>query len=135
MKKINLFLILFLGLIFLTGCSANNSQNKLKKAENKPIVTAPTTTNTNQITEKTPPAQNLNLNEVAQHNTSDNCWMAINNQVYDLSAYTKAGLHPGGDKILNGCGKEATLMFESIGKHNDKAVSMLANYLLGPLQK
>eukprot|EP00668_Euglena_longa_P000755 GGOE01000912.1.p1 GENE.GGOE01000912.1~~GGOE01000912.1.p1 ORF type:complete len:641 (-),score=137.47 GGOE01000912.1:544-2412(-) len=56
-----------------------------------------------------PPAQSLpavprealprfTLAEVAQHTTPDDCWVVVNGQVLDVSAFRKE--HPGGSKVL-----------------------------------
>lgn len=53
------------------------------------------------------------FSEVARHNTSDDCWVALNGQVYDLTEF--AGRHPGGKAtILAWAGKEASNFFNGI---------------------
>lgn len=37
--------------------------------------------------------------EVAKHDTEDDCWMIIHNKVYDVTEYV--GEHPGGEVILD----------------------------------
>ena len=128
MKKTYLFLILLIGLTFLTACSTNKPNNKASISTPANQSNAPANQPTASV------SQTLTLAEVAKHATVDDCWMIVNNQVYDLSAYTKAGSHPGGDKILNGCGQEATAMFKAIEKHSGRATNMLLQYLLGALQ-
>jgi len=119
MKKSYLLLVIPAFLLVLTGCG-NKTNN-------------PNVQNTQINTPKT--SITLTMTELAKHNTKTDCWQLINGQVYDLSTYTSAGKHPGGDKILNGCGLEATAMFEEITKHNGKATAMLQDFLLGPIQK
>lgn len=63
-----------------------------------------------RTTEKT-----YTLAEVASHNSASNCWMAISQNVYNVSSYTR--IHPGGQRILEGCGTDATTLFNSIGQH------------------
>lgn len=118
MKKNYLFILITAFLFVLTGCgnktnnpNVENSQPKIKKAS---LV--------------------LTMSELAKHNTREDCWQLINGQVYDLSSYTMSGEHPGGEKILNGCGFEATAMFKEITKHSGKAEAMLNDFLLGPIQ-
>ena len=78
---------------------------------------------------------NLTLTEITKHNSATDCWMAIDGQVYDLSQYIKDGLHPAGDRIVNGCGQDASNMFHQISKHNSgRAIAILPTYLLGALQ-
>lgn len=132
MKKIYLFPILLIGLIFLTACSTNKANNKINMST--PNQTSNPTTNQTANQPTASVSQTLTLTEVAKHTTVDDCWMVVNNQVYDLSSYTKAGKHPGGETILKGCGQEATEMFKAIEKHSGRATNMLPQYLLGTLQ-
>ncbi len=69
--------------------------------------------------------------EVAKHATKDDCWIAIEDRVYDVTDYVKNGFHPGGDAIVNGCGKDTTQMFS---KHSEKARKLLQNYTTGLLR-
>lgn len=69
--------------------------------------------------------------EVAKHATKDDCWLAIEGSVYDVTDYVKNGFHPGGDAIVNGCGKDATQMFS---EHSEKARKLLQNYAIGSLR-
>jgi len=118
MKKMNLFLILPLLLFFLAGCGNKNLTNSQNNTNVTPKTNAP-----------------LTMTELAKHNSAADCWQLINGQIYDLSSYISSNAHPGGNTILQGCGQDATAMFEAIGKHNGKAQAMLPNYLLGPIQQ
>lgn len=55
------------------------------------------------------------LEEISKHNSKNDCWMVIDNNVYNVSSFVDK--HPGGDKILQGCGKDATEMFNAERKH------------------
>lgn len=75
------------------------------------------------------------MDEVAQHTSSDDCWMVINGNVYDVSSYVRN--HPGGNDILKGCGKEATDMFNTQGgegSHSSTADFQLESLQIGTLQ-
>eukprot|EP00472_Partenskyella_glossopodia_P006085 CAMPEP_0197517718 /NCGR_PEP_ID=MMETSP1318-20131121/2783_1 /TAXON_ID=552666 /ORGANISM="Partenskyella glossopodia, Strain RCC365" /LENGTH=92 /DNA_ID=CAMNT_0043067517 /DNA_START=176 /DNA_END=454 /DNA_ORIENTATION=+ len=51
------------------------------------------------------------LAEVKKHNKEGDCWMIINNGVYDVSKFAK--FHPGGKKIiLKEGGKDASKKFK-----------------------
>ncbi len=54
----------------------------------------------------------LTLEEVAKHSTKEDCWFVIRTKVYDVSV-SKFQDHPGGDAIYQGCGIDATTLFES----------------------
>ncbi|KAB2067266.1 hypothetical protein ES319_A09G215300v1 [Gossypium barbadense] len=38
------------------------------------------------------------LAQVSEHNTPKDCWLIINDKVYDVTKYLKD--HPGGDEVL-----------------------------------
>jgi cytochrome b involved in lipid metabolism len=78
----------------------------------------------------------LNTTEIAKHNVESDCWMVINNKVYNLSGYATA--HPGGtSNITSYCGKEATTAFGTKGgqgnSHSGGANDLLASYYIGAL--
>jgi len=79
----------------------------------------------------------LNLAEIAKHNNPSDCWLLINNKVYDVTSFL--GAHPGGaGTITPYCGKEATQAFETkdIGRpHSSRAASMLNDYYVGDLNQ
>lgn len=81
-------------------------------------------------------AKRFTLAEVARHAGNDDCWMAINGTVYDLSAYLPD--HPSRpDIILPWCGKEATAAYRTKTKgrpHSSQADQLLATYQIGLLQ-
>jgi len=73
----------------------------------------------------------LSAAEVAKHNSSSDCWLIIENKVYDVSKYL--GSHPGGRAvIIPYCGKEATHAFEAIN-HSSVALSHLDSIYVGDL--
>jgi sterol desaturase/sphingolipid hydroxylase (fatty acid hydroxylase superfamily) len=86
-----------------------------------------TTANTSYTTE-----------EVARHNTVEDCWCIIasgdsdKKQIYDLTSYLQ--LHPGGSEILEDvAGTDATNVFKDIG-HSDIALRAMARYAIGTLK-
>jgi cytochrome b involved in lipid metabolism len=67
--------------------------------------------------------------EVLVHNNENDCWIIINNKVYNITNYLP--LHPGGKKILLQCaGKDTTEYFKDI-RHSKKAYQLLENYYIG----
>ena len=72
------------------------------------------------------------LEEVAKHNKKSDAWIVIHNKVADITKWIP--LHPGGDIIMKGVGKDATKLFDSIG-HDDYAKKMLKKYQIGTLKK
>lgn len=85
---------------------------------------------------KTVQAQNsYSLDEIELHQTPEDCWMAIEGQVYDLSNYL-----PDHDRFLDirqWCGQDATEDYNTKAgmnrDHSSRADEMLAAYLIGEL--
>ena len=98
------------------------------------VDTGGTSTPTDQI-QRQELAQTFTLEEIAQHNTAQDCWMAIDGTVYDLSTFIDQ--HPGGDDILRGCGIDATeLFYNRDGRgtsHSPVATALLGSYVIGIL--
>lgn len=77
------------------------------------------------------------LAEVSQHALESDCWMAIDGQVYDLTAYLPE--HPSKPSIiLPWCGQEASEAYRTKTKgrtHSPAADQLLPGYRIGQLQK
>lgn len=68
--------------------------------------------------------------EVALHNTQNDCWIIISGKVYDITEW--APHHPGGAGIARMyAGKEATAEFGDY--HSTEAVAHMANFCVGAL--
>ncbi len=76
-------------------------------------------------------AGSLTPEEIAKHNSENDCWIIVEGKVYDVTSYIN--YHPGGkDAILPYCGKDATAAF--VGKpHSTFAYQLLSNYYIGDL--
>lgn len=79
------------------------------------------------------------LEEIAKHNTKEDCWFAVNGEVYDVTPFIASAKHPGGEAILQGCGKDATTLYETrpMGSgtpHSDKARESLKKFRIGKLK-
>ncbi|EGZ07342.1 hypothetical protein PHYSODRAFT_397414, partial [Phytophthora sojae] len=76
------------------------------------------------------------LEDVAPHNTAEDCWMVIRDEgirkVYDVTAFLDD--HPGGPEIMvDVAGQDATDEFEDIGHSND-ARAQLKQYEIGKIK-
>lgn len=75
------------------------------------------------------------LEQVAEHNTLDSCWMAIDGQVYDVTR--QIPIHPTEPEVLEPwCGREATEGMRTQGQdqeHSPAAWAMLQIYRKGRL--
>lgn len=95
-------------------------------------------TNQEQETETDTEATNgrkITLAEIAEHDSAESCWMAIEGKVYDVTP--AIGEHPGGEAILQGCGTDATALFNDrpeVGTpHPSNAREFLPNLEIGVL--
>lgn len=70
----------------------------------------------------------LTLEEISKHNSANDCWLVINNNVYNVTSYLNQ--HPGGaKKIKKFCGKDASKAFATKGKKNKPHSPMAQNQL------
>eukprot|EP00930_Biecheleria_cincta_P026726 TRINITY_DN187_c0_g1_i2.p1 TRINITY_DN187_c0_g1~~TRINITY_DN187_c0_g1_i2.p1 ORF type:complete len:513 (-),score=128.16 TRINITY_DN187_c0_g1_i2:390-1928(-) len=55
----------------------------------------------------------LSMEEVAKHNTKDDCWVVLYGKAYDLTKFAR--VHPGGAKLItDAAGMDATAQFDPI---------------------
>lgn len=123
------------------GSSSSNSkltklQSDEKKLESNEIVSEDVLKTTSaplngQQPQKTDNLRIISLDEIAWHDTPDDCWFAIYDYVYDCTPFIRD--HPGGDDVLlEYAGRDATLAFIGAG-HSKFAQKMLKKYLIGEL--
>lgn len=77
------------------------------------------------------------LAEVARHETMNDCWMAIDGNVYDFTAYIDE--HPTPPTVLvPWCGRDAAEGMRTKGygrDHSARAWAMMNDYLIGTLAR
>ena len=78
----------------------------------------------------------LSLDVVSKHTTKNDCWIVVDNKIYNVGAY--APFHPGGeDRITSVCGKDATVAFNTKGgigsNHSSGARATLQQYYVGTI--
>ncbi len=64
--------------------------------------------------------------EVASHDTNQDCWTIISGDVYNLTNYINR--HPGGSEILRACGADATTLFTERKTNDNECVGSGAPY-------
>lgn len=107
--------------------STNTSENE-SQGDNS--TTSPSGDETQQST--------YTLSQVAEHDTREDCWLALEGKVYNVTSFIASGNHPGGEAIVQGCGKDATALFNTrpMGSgtpHSQQARSFLPNFYIGDL--
>jgi len=70
--------------------------------------------------------------EVAQHNTTSNCWAIYNEEVYDITTYVLLHNQRYYD-ITSWCGADITTDFDAVGKHRGSATTLLASFKIGTI--
>lgn len=79
-----------------------------------------------------PSATGYTLAEVAQHDSVESCWAAVDGKVYDLTDWIDQ--HPGGpQRIEQLCGTDASQAFRNQHGGNPEANSELASFEIGTL--
>lgn len=120
--------ILLLG----AGCSKNTRvTEEITSKPNEPIKQA----NTQQsVTITTPEAMpSYAMNEVNAHATSTDCWIVVQDKVYDITTYIRK--NPDKKNILEGCGKDAIALIPSIAAADPAFKDSLPDYEFGLLAK
>lgn len=115
--------ILFLGIVGIL--LVNNIQPATKT---NPTL-SPVSTNTQTSVSKA-----YSISEVAKHAVESDCWIVINNNVYDATNYLL--VHPGGASAITPyCGGDATTAYEGMRKHSSgRAVADLASIIIGTIK-
>lgn len=113
--------------LILAGCSQTNIPAA--------TITPPPAATTETVT--TTPATGsrvamYTMSDISQHNSESDCWLVIDSSVYDVTSFITD--HPGGEEILNGCGKDATDLFKGQAKHGGpEAQTTLPTLKIGEL--
>ena len=123
----SLFIVIF---VFI---NVNRYKIGLSKTSNSNTNNTFNLTNTSLQTE----SLILTTEGILKHNNNNDCWIIINNSVYEVTNYLS--LHPGGARwITPFCGKDATVAFTTKagrGSHSQQAEKDLAKLKIGELKK
>lgn len=88
---------------------------------------------------KKAPTTPYTLDEVAKHSSREDCWMAVEGKVYDVTKYIASGMHKGKDAILMGCGKDATEIYNNrpngSGAHSKLAREVMSKFAIGVVKQ
>lgn len=75
------------------------------------------------------------LSDIAKHATSEDCWTAIGESVYDVTSFIPQ--HPGGRALIPACGTDGSSLFAMEPAHaRENAMAVLdATYRIGSLRR
>jgi len=83
-------------------------------------------------TARDPQAKKISWEEFVQHNTLEDCWIAIRGKVYDVTEWVPK--HPGGTDVLYyNAGRDGTQLFEAY--HPISVYATLNKYYVGELER
>ncbi|MCF7917590.1 hypothetical protein K9L27_01115 [Candidatus Gracilibacteria bacterium] len=78
-------------------------------------------------------AVSYSMDDIAIHNTKDNCWSSVNGEVYDLTSFVYR--HPGGAaSIIKICGMDGSDLFSRQHGKSRKASAALILLKIGELK-
>jgi fatty acid desaturase len=83
--------------------------------------------NNSSIKQRKKITEGITVAEVSNHNTKEDCWMIIENKVYNITSWIDK--HPGGDIILSYAGLDATDVFEAF--HDESTEKWLKPFYIG----
>eukprot|EP01094_Clydonella_sp_ATCC50884_P028195 TRINITY_DN8383_c0_g1_i1.p1 TRINITY_DN8383_c0_g1~~TRINITY_DN8383_c0_g1_i1.p1 ORF type:complete len:162 (+),score=63.71 TRINITY_DN8383_c0_g1_i1:289-774(+) len=84
------------------------------------------------LSEGTPALREFSREEVARHNTAEECWMVVEDRVYDVASFVDE--HPGGRRVMERtAGSDVTNAFLSIG-HSKRARDLLRGMCIGKIE-
>jgi cytochrome b involved in lipid metabolism len=111
----------------------NNLYGKVfaKSTNGKKVLILNTTRDCLRIRQRNNSTSSFSANEVSDHNKKDDCWIIINNNVYDVTEFLTS--HPGGAGIiLQVGGTDATDYFEEL--HRPEILDEIAKqYKIGSI--
>jgi cytochrome b involved in lipid metabolism len=128
--KLTFFIPLLALTVFLAGCTTSTP---VRNTVNNDISANEQPSTGEDIGEA---SSAYSLTDVTAHNSRDDCWLAIHGKVYDVTDFIAD--HPGRDAILEGCGKDASDLYETrpMGSgtpHSQRARGLLDDYYIGDL--
>lgn len=97
------------------------------------ITKTPDTTNTTTQSTNNTTVKNYTMAEVSTHNNAQNCWTAIDGNVYNVTSWINQ--HPGGAQaIISLCGIDGSSAFNGQHGGQKRPASELQKFLIGKLK-
>lgn len=133
--------LLAAGTLTISGCSSSTTSEEgdattaasaPTSATESTSASAATEESTDATAGATQDGEQFTLEQVAQHNTSGDCWTAIEGKVYDLTDWEDQ--HPGGAaRIQSLCGIDGSSLFNAQHDGQSRPESVLDGYQIGVL--
>lgn len=124
------------GVFFVIALTAYYANKYQQTTTQRSIITTPVNivpSASSTVTTQTQRTLILSTQEIARHNTASDCWIIVNQSVYNVTDYLVA--HPGGAGIIiPHCGADATSAYDTKGgrgSHSSNADQNLASLKLG----
>jgi cytochrome b involved in lipid metabolism len=112
------------GALFIVFNPANTNTQTIK---------TPDTTNTTTPPPSNTTLKNYTMAEVSTHNNAQNCWTAIDGNVYNVTSWINQ--HPGGAQaIISLCGIDGSSAFNGQHGGQKRPASELQKFLIGKLK-
>lgn len=120
----NIYIVISVGLAMILGATVLLARNQ---SSNQQVLATESTSNSEVAVES------YSTSDITAHNNQSDCWMSIEGKVYNVTDFISR--HPGGSRILQGCGKDASDLFSGAGGHihSQIARALLADYQIGEL--
>lgn len=124
MNKAAIFFVF--GLIFILGCSEQNTQQQNLKTEEKIVMEIVEESEDEEEEAAEEPNSVINLEELAKHNSKEDCWIVYEGRVYDITNPPK---HPSMEKsFFRHCGKTSGFEEGAKGRHAGSNEQRVLNY-------
>ncbi|BBN15133.1 protein MpDES6 [Marchantia polymorpha subsp. ruderalis] len=107
----------------------SRKEQQQQQQQSSPEASTPAAQQEKSISRESIPEGFLTVEEVSKHDNPSDCWIVINDKVYDVSAFGKT--HPGGPVIFTQAGRDATDSFKVF--HSAKAWQFLQDLYIGDL--
>lgn len=136
--SISLFIFFAVVTAIITAGLVFSQQNKINSpGSNNSSIGSVGNTGGNVIDKTTGNAITLDSAEVSKHSLASDCWLIVNNKVYNLTNFLS--FHSGGEAaILPYCGTDGTNAFntkDGQGSHRSGDLSILNSYYIGDLNQ
>ena len=101
MNTLKVITIILLSAASLAACTSSTTSPDQSNTPQNESHMSQTMADEAGSTDKTNESVTFTIEDVSAHNTPDDCWIVIDNQVYDVSGF--GSTHAGGEAVYEGC--------------------------------